>query len=90
MATEKVSLTLDEETLRQARKRVGRRGLSAYVDDAVRLRLQHDRLRALLAEMEAESGPIPRDVMEEARREWQRGTEFLAGRRPRTRKPRRG
>lgn len=90
MATEKVSLTLDEKTLRDARKSAGRRGLSAYIDDAVSLQLQHERLRALLAEMEEESGPIPPEVMEEARKEWQRGTEFLAGRRPRTRKPRRG
>ena len=81
MATEKVSLTLNEQTLRQARKQVGRRGLSKYVDEALQTRLQHDRLRALLAEMEAERGPIPPEVMEEVRREWDRGTEQLTGRR---------
>jgi hypothetical protein len=81
MATEKVSLTLNEQTLREARKQVGRRGLSKYVDEALRIRLQHDRLRALLAEMEAERGPIPHEVMEEVRREWDRGTEQLAARR---------
>lgn len=48
----------------------GRRELSAYVSEALRRQLQHDRLGELLSEMEAESGPIPHDVMEEARQLW--------------------
>jgi hypothetical protein len=70
MATEKVSLTLDRDLVRQARARGGRRGLSAFVDSALRLQLQHERLRALLDEMDAEHGPIPEDVLEAVRREW--------------------
>jgi len=70
MGTEKVSLTLDERALREARSRVGRRGLSSYVDDALRQRLQRDRLIALLAELEAEHGPIPDDIQEQVDREW--------------------
>ena len=66
----KVSLSLDEEVLAEARQRAGRRELSSYVNDALRRRLQHDRLGDLLAEMEAESGPIPEDVLVEARQGW--------------------
>lgn len=70
MATEKVSLTLDREVLKEARVRVGRRGLSSYVDAALRLKLQQDRLRGLLSELEAEHGPISNRIMSEVRREW--------------------
>ena len=70
MTVSKVSLTIDEELLEEARQRVGRRGLSAYVSEALRRQLQHDRLGELLDQMEAESGPIPEDLMEEARNLW--------------------
>jgi hypothetical protein len=84
MATEKVSLTLDREILKEARARVGRRGLSSYVDSALRLRLQQDRLRGLLAELEAEHGPISDRTTSEVHREWP--VVSSAGKR----KPRRG
>ncbi len=66
----KVSLSIDEDVLAEARARAGRRELSSYVNEALRRQLQRDRLAELLAEMEAESGPIPDAVMEEARRLW--------------------
>ncbi|MBK5223705.1 MAG: hypothetical protein JJE52_12715 [Acidimicrobiia bacterium] len=37
---------------------------------ALHRQLQHDRIGELLAEMDAESGPIPDELMEEARRLW--------------------
>ncbi len=70
MAVSKVSLSIDEEILAEARDRAGRRELSSYVTDALRRQLQHDRLGELLAEMDAASGPVPDDLMEEARRLW--------------------
>lgn len=70
MPTEKVSFTIDGELLAEARRRVGRRELSSYVNAALRRQLQHDRLGALLDEMEAEAGPVPDEVMEEVRRAW--------------------
>jgi Arc/MetJ family transcription regulator len=69
MAVGKVSLSIDEDVLAEARARAGRRELSSYVNEALRRQLQRDRLAQLLAEMDVESGPIP-DVMEEARRLW--------------------
>jgi Arc/MetJ family transcription regulator len=76
----KVSLSLDADVLAEARSRAGRRELSSYVNEAVRRRLQHDRLAELLAEMEAESGPVPDDVLAEARQVW-RGDERSGRRR---------
>jgi len=70
MRTEKVSLSLEEALLAEAREVVGARGLSGYVNRALRLQLQHDRLAGLLAELEQEKGPIEPELMEEVRREW--------------------
>jgi hypothetical protein len=70
MRTEKVSLTLEEGLLAEARTVVGSRKLSGYVNRALRLQLQHDRLARLLAELEQERGPIEPGVMEEVRRAW--------------------
>lgn len=70
MAISKVSLSIDADVLAEARERAGRRELSSYVTDAVRRQLQHDRIGELLAEMERRSGPIPEQLMEEARRRW--------------------
>ena len=70
MGTEKVSLTLEEELLAEARALTGARGLSSYVNRALRHQLQHDRLAGLLADFEQEMGAIEPGVMEEVRRAW--------------------
>jgi len=70
MSIAKVSLSLDDDLVVAARQRVGGRGLSGYVNEALRRRLQHDRLTELLTEMDAEAGPIDPAVLEEARRLW--------------------
>lgn len=70
MVAEKVSLTLDEDVVAAARDVAGPRGLSGYVNHALRRQLQHDRVSALLKEMEATSGRIDPDVMQEVRRQW--------------------
>jgi Arc/MetJ family transcription regulator len=70
MSMSKVSLSIDQEVLAEARARAGRRELSSYVNEALRRQLQRDRLVELLNEMDAESGPVPDDVLEEARRPW--------------------
>ena len=70
MATAKTSLTLDKALLAAARELVGRRGLSRYVNRALRHQLQRDRLVGLLDDLEQEAGPIEPAVMEEVRRSW--------------------
>lgn len=66
----KVSLSIEEDVLEEARARAGRRELSSYVTDALRRKLQHDRLGELLAHMDDESGPVPEALLEEARGLW--------------------
>lgn len=73
--TEKVSLTLDAEALREARALAGPRGLSAYVDEALKRSLQSTRIRRLLRELDAEYGPIPDHLKEEADRKWREADE---------------
>ena len=81
MATEKLSLTLDEALVAEARRAVGARRLSGYVNEALRRQLQRDRLAGLLAQLESETGPIERRVMEEVRRGWPEPSEGSAKRR---------
>lgn len=59
MTTAKVSTTLDADRVREAKARVGERGFSRYLDDALARALQHDRLVDLEAELTAAHGPIP-------------------------------
>ncbi len=70
MATAKTSLTLDRALLAAARELVGRRGLSRYVNRALRHQLQRDRLVGLLDQLEQKAGPIEPRVMEEVRQSW--------------------
>ena len=61
----KVSVTLAPEVADELRRVAGRRGLSAFVNDAVRQQLQAVRLRRLLADLEREHGPIPDAITKE-------------------------
>lgn len=70
MSTEKISVSLDEIMVADARGRVGGRGLSGYLNDALRRQLQRDRIQDLLAELDEENGPIPQHVMDEVRDLW--------------------
>ncbi len=70
MSIAKVSLSLDDDLVAAARSRVGGRGLSGYVNEALRRRLQRDRLLELLGQMEAAAGPVDPRILEEVRRAW--------------------
>jgi len=70
MSVAKVSLSLDDDLVAAARRRAGGRGLSGYVNEALRRRLQRDRLSELLEQMDATAGPIDPTVLEEVRRAW--------------------
>lgn len=59
MSTTKVSTTLTEELVVEAKTRVGERGFSRYLDLALARQLQFDRLGDLERELEREFGPIP-------------------------------
>jgi hypothetical protein len=65
MATVKVSATLDAELVAEAKSQVGERGLSRYLNEALVIRLQRERLERLEEELAAEFGPVPEDVRRE-------------------------
>jgi len=69
VATAKVSITLDAELLQQARVHGATGGLSATVNEALRVYLQGLRVDALLADMEQEFGAVPEEMLEQARQE---------------------
>ncbi len=66
----KVSVTLPAGLLQRIRGRVGTRGLSSYVAEALEDQERRSALRAWLAEQEDEHGPIPARLLEEVRGDW--------------------
>ncbi len=69
MAVTKVSMSLDADVLAQTRDRVGGRGVSAYVNEAVRRQLRRDALADLLVKCKL-NGPVDDQLLEEVRRLW--------------------
>ena len=55
---EKHSVTIPAATSEDVRARVGKRGFSAYVADAVARQLQRDALDDIIARKEAKNGPV--------------------------------
>ena len=78
MATKKVSVTLDEGRLDRARARVGPRGLSTYLDEALELLLAQDERRELFLEYLDELDATDPPTDEERARAARRTAEILA------------
>ena len=66
----KVSVSMPEELADAVRARTGAGGFSRYVTEAVDREIRHDLLGELIDELEAQYGPVPKELLEEARREW--------------------
>lgn len=66
----KVSVTLPAGLLDRIRSRVGARGLSGYVAEALQAEERRSALRAWLAKQDNEHGPVPASVLEEVSNEW--------------------
>jgi hypothetical protein len=66
----KVSVSMPEDLTEAVRARTGAGGFSRYVTEAVSREIRHDLLGDLLDEFEAEHGPVPEELVEQARREW--------------------
>lgn len=66
----KVSVSMPEELAEAVRARTGAGGFSRYVTEAVDREIRHDLLGELIDELEAQYGPVPQELLEEARREW--------------------
>lgn len=79
MSTEKVSLSLDRDLVAEARDLAGRGGLSALINEGLRLRLQQLRVARLLDEMDEEYGPVPAEVAQEVTGAWRETDQEAAG-----------
>lgn len=66
MGTRKLSVTVDEALVDELRGRVGIRGVSGFVTQAIRHELEREQLAELLAGLEDELGPPDEDMMAEA------------------------
>jgi hypothetical protein len=66
MGMTKISVTVEDELVEQVRERVGARGLSAFVNEAVRHELQLARLGELLSDLENELGPPDESMVDDA------------------------
>jgi len=67
---QKVSGSMPEELAKAVRAKAGAGGFSRYVTEAVSREIRHDLLGELLDEFEAEYGPVPEELVEQASREW--------------------
>ena len=66
----KVSVTLPSSLVERIKAKVGARGVSRYVAQALEAEERREALRAWLISQDTEHGPVPPDVMEEVRRQW--------------------
>jgi hypothetical protein len=66
----KVSVSMPEELTAAVRARTGAGGFSRYVTDAVEEQIRLDLLDDLIADFEAEHGPVPEELVQKAMREW--------------------
>lgn len=72
MASEyaKVSVSLPAPLVERIKSKVGSRGVSRYVAEALEHEERRQALRDWLANQDREHGPVPDDVMREVRRQW--------------------
>ncbi|MEU1615763.1 hypothetical protein ABZ479_00525 [Streptomyces sp. NPDC005722] len=68
-STENISVSLPSELVGALRERAGRRGVSAYITEAVRHQLAMDGLAEIVADHEAEHGALTDQEVEAAHRE---------------------
>ena len=62
-----VSVSMHSGTISAVRGRVGRRGVSAYIEAAVQRQIERDNLDELIAAAEAEHGAVTAEEIEEKR-----------------------
>ena len=74
----KVSVTLPSTLVERIKARVGPRGVSRYVAEALEAEERREALRAWLTSQDDKHGPVAADVMEEVRQQWLGGDSSLA------------
>lgn len=66
----KISVSLPAPLVERIKDKVGSRGVSRYVAEALQHEERRQALRDWLADQDQEHGPIPEDLMQEVRRQW--------------------
>ncbi len=66
----KVSVSLPAPLVDRIKQKVGSRGLSRYVAQALEHEEHREAVRGWLAEQDRQHGPVPDDLMQEVRRQW--------------------
>lgn len=72
LSMERITATLDEETVQKIRHVAGPRGVSSFLNQAARERLARLELRGLLDELDAKHGAAPPAIRAEVRRDARR------------------
>ncbi|HEY8079506.1 MAG TPA: hypothetical protein VIF62_35490 [Labilithrix sp.] len=62
---ERVTATFDRSTLKQVRRRAGRRGVSAFIQAAVREKLEREAVLAVLDALDSEHGAPSAELLAE-------------------------
>jgi hypothetical protein len=65
--TRPLSVSLHEGTIAALRERIGKRGVSAYVEALIQRQFERDRLRELIEDAEAQHGPVDPAAVEAKR-----------------------
>lgn len=68
----KVSISLPPQLLKRVRKQVGARGISGFAARAIEHELERAQLGEFLRELEGELGPVPEELLDEAREAWRK------------------
>ncbi|WP_455356704.1 hypothetical protein [Streptomyces sp. SYSU K217416] len=68
-STENISVSMPSDLVGALRSRTGKRGVSAYITEAVRHQLAMDGLAEIVAAHEAEHGPLTEQEVQSAHRE---------------------
>lgn len=68
----KLSVSVPFDLAQAVRKRVGERGVSSFITQALRHELERQQLGAYLDELDAKHGPVSKQALTAAKRVWQR------------------
>ena len=63
-------VTVDRDIADEVLRKVGKRGFSRFVNEAIRARLQADRVRAVLTAMDEDVGCVSPRIENEVRKKW--------------------
>jgi hypothetical protein len=72
MAGTKLSISMERPLATEVRRqaRAAKRKVSTWITDVIREHLRQQEAAALLEDLDAEHGPVPKQLRDEVRRQW--------------------